>query len=385
MKSIIVFFLILNFLLKSQDYNFQTTSSGLKYSIIKKGEGKPLKKGDKVYVHYIGKLMNDSTFDSSINRDPFSFYLGEGEVIKGWDEGISLMNEGDSAILIIPPQLGYGERKIGNIPPNSTLKFYLKIVKREDPPVIVPFETKGKDTIISEEGLKYILVTEYKNQPLPEKGDVVEVNYTGYFKDGRIFDSSIKRGKPIRFELGKGQVIKGWEIGLSKLHKGEKARLIIPYQLAYGENGRPPLIPPKSDLIFDVELLNIYKKIEPVPFNTKGKDTISLPSGLKYIVVEKSKSNVKPTLNQTVVVHYTGYFEDGKIFDSSLRRGFPFEFKIGNGLVIKGWEEGIKLMCKGDKFRFIIPPHLAYGKQGMFNTIPPNATLIFDVELLDIK
>ncbi|MCX7954737.1 MAG: FKBP-type peptidyl-prolyl cis-trans isomerase [Bacteroidales bacterium] len=386
MRLICFSFLILLYCnIYAQDISFQTTKSGLKYSVIKKGKGKQLKKGDKVYVHYIGKLMNDSVFDSSINRDPFVFFLGEGEVIKGWDEAMLLLCEGDSAILIIPPELGYGNKKVGNIPANSTLKFFVKIVKREDPPIIIPFDTKGKDTFTTIEGLKYIIVSEQKNQPLPQIGDIIEVNYTGYFKDGKIFDSSIKRGKPIRFELGKGQVIKGWEIGVSKLHKGEKARLIIPYQLAYGENGRPPLIPPKSDLIFDIELLNIYKKMEPTPFDTKNKDTITLPSGLKYIIVEKSKSNEKPQQGNTVIVHYTGYFTDGRIFDSSIRRGFPFEFKLGSGMVIKGWEEGIKLMNKGDKLRFIIPPNLAYGEQGIFNVIPPNATLIFDVELIDIK
>jgi peptidyl-prolyl cis-trans isomerase A (cyclophilin A) len=84
-------------------------------------------------------------------------------------------------------------------------------------------------------------------------------------------------------------------------------------------------------------------------------------------------------------VHYTGYLMDGKIFDSSIERDEPIEFQLGRGMVIKGWEEGIALMQVGDKMRLIIPSELAYGPNGAGGVIPPNATLIFDVELVNVK
>lgn len=235
-----------------------TTASGLKYIITKEGKGQRAKTGDDVLVHYTGKLTDSTIFDSSIPRgQPFKFKLGAGQVIKGWDEGIALLNVGDKAILTIPSNLGYGERAMGKIPSNATLLFeveLLKIVEKPQPPK--PYDIKGKDTITTETGLKYVKLNKTDGTQAAA-GKTVSVHYTGYFMDGKIFDSSVERGEPIEFPLGQGYVISGWDEGISLLKVGEKARMIIPYQLAYGEQGRPPQIPAKSTLIFDVELMGV--------------------------------------------------------------------------------------------------------------------------------
>jgi len=112
-------------------------------------------------------------------------------------------------------------------------------------------------------------------------------------------------------------------------------------------------------------------------------------SGLKFIDIEEG-SGPTPQTQQTVKVHYTGWLEDGTKFDSSLDRGQPFQFVLGVGQVIPGWDEGLATMKQGGKRRLIIPPELAYGEQGVQDrtggdVIPPNATLTFDVELLEVQ
>lgn len=107
-------------------------------------------------------------------------------------------------------------------------------------------------------------------------------------------------------------------------------------------------------------------------------------SGLRYKMIQKGTGK-KAENGKVVAVHYTGQLEDGKVFDSSIPRKKPIEFPLGQGNVIEGWDEGIALLQVGDKARFVIPSHLGYGSRGAGGAIPPNATLIFDVELIDVK
>lgn len=114
----------------------------------------------------------------------------------------------------------------------------------------------------------------------------------------------------------------------------------------------------------------------------KGETTTA--SGLRYTDL-KAGRGAAAKHGDTVAVHYTGWLENGQKFDSSLDRGTPFEFPLGLGRVIKGWDEGVAGMKPGGKRRLVIPPQLGYGERGAGGVIPPNATLIFEVELLEIK
>lgn len=116
----------------------------------------------------------------------------------------------------------------------------------------------------------------------------------------------------------------------------------------------------------------------------QDNDTISTTTGLRYLILEKG-NGVKAEPGKEATVDYTGYLIDGKEFDSSIKRNQPLSFTVGEGKVIKGWDEGVALMNVGSRFRFIIPPDLAYGEQGAGDVIPPNATLIFDVKLLEVS
>ena len=178
---------------------------------------------------------------------------------------------------------------------------------------------------------------------------------------------------------------------------GAKYKFYIPQDLAYGMRSPSPKIPAGATLIFEVDLIEVIpatptNQITPVSeaeqagakFMLENQDkegVISLPSGLQYMVLVKG-DGPKPTINDKVTTHYHGTLIDGTVFDSSYDRGQPATFPL-NG-VIKGWQEGIPLMPLGSKYRLFIPQNLAYGMRAM-GKIPAGATLIFDVELLDIN
>ena len=121
---------------------------------------------------------------------------------------------------------------------------------------------------------------------------------------------------------------------------------------------------------------------EKIKEHTKGSTKTS--SGLQYVILEEGDGEM-PHKGDNVSLHYSGFLVDGTMFDSSYGRNQPFEFPLGAGRVIKGWDEGVALLSVGTKAKFIIPPDLGYGSRGAGGLIPPNATLIFEVELLEIK
>lgn len=250
--------------------------------------------------------------------------------------------------------------------------------------LIAQVKLKMNEEVTTQSGLKVKLLNKVdKDQPKAEAGDTVLVHYTGTFTDGKKFDSSYDRNEPIKFPLGKGYVIKGWDEGIAMLKKGEKATFTIPPDLGYGAMQRGP-IPANSTLIFEVELVDIIPGPKYDFYKVDGLPVQTTASGLQYVVVEPGTGE-SPKAGQSVSVHYTGFFIDKQVFDSSVPRKQPFTFNLGKGMVIAGWDEGVALMKKGAKYRFIIPYNLAYGEGGRPPVIPAKSTLVFDVELLDFK
>ncbi len=231
-------------------------------------------------------------------------------------------------------------------------------------------------------GLASKVLTPGTGDKHPTAEDTVTVHYTGWTTDGRMFDSSVKRGQPAEFPLN--GVIKGWTEGVQLMVPGEKRRFWIPGDLAYGETPRRPGAP-AGTLVFDVELISIKPVVTievPSDVAAAPADATTTASGLAYKVLQKGTGTVHPTATQTVKVDYSGWTTDGKMFDSSVKRGSPAEFPL-NG-VIKGWTEGVQLMVVGEKTRFWIPGDLAYG-EAPSRPGAPAGTLVFDVELLEIR
>jgi peptidylprolyl isomerase len=249
--------------------------------------------------------------------------------------------------------------------------------------VIVLVACGGGKATTTASGLQYIEIAE-GDGPQPQPGDIVAVHYRGTLEDGTEFDNSYDRGEPITFALGRGRVIRGWDEGIALLKEGGKAKLILPPELAYGEDGAGSVIPPNATLTFEVELVSISPGAPEAPAEVEEAQYVTTESGLKYVDLEVGEGPA-PEEGQTVSVHYTGWLEDGTKFDSSLDRGQPFSFVLGEGRVIRGWDEGVATMQVGGKRQLVIPPDLAYGEAGAGEVIPPNATLIFEVELLDVQ
>lgn len=231
-------------------------------------------------------------------------------------------------------------------------------------------------------GLASKVLTPGKDSAHPAKTDLVTVHYTGWTTDGKMFDSSLSRGKPATFPLDK--VIAGWTEGVQLMVAGEKRRLWIPEELAYkGKADRPA-----GMLVFDVELISFAA---PAPKETpsdprKAPDDVQRPpgdakrtgSGLSYKVLKAGAGSRRPTATSSVTVHYSGWTTDGKLFDSSVLSGKPATFPLNR--VIPGWTEGVQLMVEGEKRRFWIPESLAYAGNG-----PIYGDLVFDIELIKIN
>lgn len=246
------------------DAEFTTLASGLQFATIADGEGAQPLAGDLVTVNYSGWLLDGPLFDSSLRSgQPFSFVLGQGSVIQGWDQGVPLMEVGGVYRLIIPPELGYGSAGSGaSIPPDSTLVFDISVVSTQKvqitpaptaqptvnstpPPITV-------EPVTTESGLQFFTISEGLGD-VPAPGSTVTLDYTGWVEGGGEFDS----GTGFSFAVGTGRVIPGFDEGVAMTKANGTYRLIIPPDIGYGAQGRPPYIGPDATLIFDITITSI--------------------------------------------------------------------------------------------------------------------------------
>lgn len=275
--------------LKENKIDAKESKDGIYYTLDKNGKGPMPKKGDYVMVRYVGKLLDGKVFDQSEPDDPFVFQVGYRQVIRGWDLGIPLLKVGAKGNLYVPPNLAYGSRGAGAIPPNSPLLFEVELVKimnlDEYDKYMVELEqkerrafeahvktqfTKDKKLINdyaldnklktkrTPSGLSYVITKKGKGAKA-KPGDQLTVAYEGKLLDGNVFDSS-KGKKPYEFILGQKKVIDGWEEGLQFFNKGSEGWLLIPSKMGYGplaikEDGID--LPADAVLVFKIQVVDI--------------------------------------------------------------------------------------------------------------------------------
>lgn len=361
----------------------EVTASGLQFIEKVAGEGDFPQEGDIITLHFIGTLADGTVFGDTYSTDqPVVVVYGREQLLPGWEEGVGMMKAGGEAQIVIPPELGFGEQPVGSIPPNSQLILDIELLSVEAPPE--PTVVDEADMETTDSGLMYYDIEE-GDGATPEVGGSVTTDFTIWVRedDGDRFIVSSADNQPISFTVGALDIVfPGWDEGVSSMQEGGKRLLVVPSDLALGTQGGGD-IPPDATLVMEVELLEVVEPPEPIAMEEVDPDDfIETESGLMYYDIVEG-DGASPEDGQLVIVHYTGWLEDGTQFDSSVERGEPFTFPIGQGGVIAGWDEGVATMKIGGKRQLIIPSDLAYGDGGS-GPIPPGATLIFDVELLDI-
>lgn len=396
---------------------FDKTKTGLYYQLFKVSK-------DTVTTH-IGdwvaldakQYYKDSIMFNSLQQNqgkPIRFKMPPSDFKGDLMEGLLMMKPGDSAIFIIPVDSLFKKRqRPPKIDSNTVFYFHIHLLsvnspeslkKNEETTMAKYLADNNVTTAPTSTGLYYIEEVAGKGMKV-DSGCEITYNVKMSFLDG----TPIFQKDSLQFVYGKRPELPGFLEGVKNMSKGSKARMIIPSKLAFGEQGYREILP-FTPLIYDVEVINVKSKAEydkaqadlkmkdqQKKANANKMESINLQkylkehnitvkptsSGLYYI--EKVKgTGPQAAPNKKVAVHYTGTLLNGKKFDSSYDRGKPLEFTLGTGRVIKGWEEGIAMMKKGGKCTLIIPSSLGYGDQDM-NNIPAYSTLVFDVELVDVK
>jgi FKBP-type peptidyl-prolyl cis-trans isomerase len=421
---------VIAFPLFSQNFKgFSKTKTGLYYKLYKNSKD-TAKANIGNYVEfdmiYHGKVHGkDSVFFDSrkSNQGTVKFFLPPPVFSGDLNEGIRMMSVGDSGLFVVnADSLIFKtfrlKKRPDGIDSNSYFYFHLNLVSiRTNESMIFREEQDIKKYVDDNKitakpnslGL-YIIEDPVGTGPKIDSGSHVSMKYSVSLLNGKVLFNSFEKPDPIKFEFGKHIDVTGFEMALSTLHKGSKAKVLVPSLLAFGRKGTGTIVDPYTPLLYDVEILNVqskedFEKEETANQKVEEMKTDSLknaesglrekylkdnhiketplPSGLIYIPVVKG-NGAQAEAGKTVKVQYTGKLLNGKIFDSSRETNQPEEFMLGRAQVIKGWDEGIALMKVGGKATLIIPSSLGYAERDM-GRIPPYSTLVFDVELVEVK
>jgi len=357
---------------------------------------KQAQEGDKVTVHYGGFLQDGKKFDSSFDRaQPFTFTMGVGQVIPGWDQGLLGVCAGEERHLVVPAPLAYGDRGAGDvIPPGATLLFDIVIVDVERADARQEEEQRRKQ---EEEAKRKKKEEEERKRIEAKKREEEEQRKRQAEEEERQRREEEERRKAEEEEVRRKEQKRKQEEQRRKQQKRkeEEERKKIEEEIRRKEE----LVRKEEAKLRRQEeekAQESQRRAEEEEEYKNGEDEYYYyedyapesscePGDLKMQVTHSpGRCGKIARAGDQLTMHYTGKLSSGRKFDSSVDRNKPFQFTLGVGQVIAGWDEGLSGMCVGEKRTLVIPPDLAYGEQGVGAVIPPCSVLVFDVELLEI-
>ncbi|GLJ43337.1 hypothetical protein SUGI_0900200 [Cryptomeria japonica] len=346
---------------------------GLKKKIIRAGKNyQTPENGDEVTVHYTGTLLDGTKFDSSRDKgQPFTFTVGQGEVIKGWDQGIITMKKEENALFTIPPELAYGSAgRPPSIPPNTTIQLDVELISW----------TSVVD-VCKDGGILKKIISQGENYEKPKYADEVTVKYEAKLEDGTIVAKTREGG--VEFYVNDGNFCPAIAKAVKTMNSGEKAILTIKPVYAFGEQGRDAAgvfvaVPPNANLIVTLELIS-FKSVKEI---TEDKKVVKK-------ILKKGEGYEKPSDGTVVQIRYIAKLQDGTVFEQKGSEGEDsFQFIIGEEQVISGLDKAVAKMKKGEVALITIYPEYGFGNvdiQRDLAVVPPNSTLIYEVEMVSFR
>jgi len=362
------------------------TESGLKYWDIKIGKGEVPHEQAMVEIDYRCWLSDGKLVDGAAQRGWYPTYV-KGGAIPGLSEGIWSMREGGIRQLVVPPDLGFGATGFPRqgdqpkmIPPNAELKFEVELRKVYQPPK--PTSVDGIEMRMTPSGVKYWDIKVGDGDVVKANGEV-RARFTGWRVDGTMFDTTEFAKQARAFRLWESRVIVGWRHGVPGMRVGGKRRLEIPPELAYGSADRSPKIPPNSSLIFEIDVVEATTPTSlPTPSEVVGLKKKTTESGLVFWDIREGEGAF-PEPTAIVMVDYTIWLTDGAIQDTTEMWGSPRRLPLK--ILFAGLKETLSTMKPGGIRQAKIPPKLAYGEEGQLPGTPPNATLLLEIQLIDLE
>jgi len=237
------------------------------------------------------------------------------------------------------------------------------------------------EIVTTPSGLKYSVLEPGKGGPHPGLGDEVTVHYTGWLPDGTVFDSSVNRGKPATFKLGK--VIEGWNEGLQLMTPGARYKFTIPPTLAYGKRGIPPRIPPDATLIFEVQLISFKGSPHPPKFTeVDPAKTTTSKTGMKVTVMKPGRGD-PPEARDILEIRYALWTTKRKLVDCTELSGRTLKAPAGK-FPLPFLQEAVPGMRLGERLHLEVPPELAFGQHAQGPDLPPGSTTVWELELVKV-